>query len=488
MRVVVLNMRGVFRLEIDVTVSHRIALLSFAAFLIFGRISANADVLNWQTGETIPGTEDVEPGPRGVFSTGAFPRTNLRYADFSGGLDLTGAYFEIADLSYALFEEANLTDASLDHTILTGADFNDAIIRGATFRRSGENLTFEQLASTASYEMKDLRGIEMNIDMRYWDLSGQDLRDADFFGAFLGGADLTGAIVNGMHFPWRFADAHENDTLMFSMDQLYSTASYLNKNLRRIQIVNSDLAGWDFSGQDLRCSEFQGSNFRDADLTNTDLRSADFLAAKGIDGAIFDENTIYDEWTFGPEPSFDPIAAGLTFQSSLGDFDLNDVLEANDLDMLTEMHDSDRDRGWREISQCNNSYAILKHFYLLDGIPGTEGDHRFWVHELKNTYYGDANLDGEFDSADLVQVFEANEYEDDIPNNSGWADGDWDGDREFTSQDLVLAFQDAGYEQGPRVNALAIPEPSHSAFLCVGSLLLFSLRVEHLASARKNSK
>lgn len=85
-------------------------------------------------------------------------------------------------------------------------------------------------------------------------------------------------------------------------------------------------------------------------------------------------------------------------------------------------------------------------------------DARIWIHDLKRTYIGDANLDGEFASSDLVNIFVAGEYEDDIALNSTWATGDWNGDGDFTTSDLVLAFQDGGYEQGPRI-AAAVPEP-----------------------------
>ena len=61
-----------------------------------------------------------------------------------------------------------------------------------------------------------------------------------------------------------------------------------------------------------------------------------------------------------------------------------------------------------------------------------------WVHDLRQTWFGDANLDGEFNSDDLVSVLAAGEYEDDNVDNSGWADGDWDADAEFTSADLVV--------------------------------------------------
>ena len=67
------------------------------------------------------------------------------------------------------------------------------------------------------------------------------------------------------------------------------------------------------------------------------------------------------------------------------------------------------------------------------------------VHEIIGTYYGDANLDGAFNSSDLVSVFRSGGYEDEIPGNSTWESGDWNGDGEFNSTDLVLAFRDGGY-------------------------------------------
>jgi hypothetical protein len=59
--------------------------------------------------------------------------------------------------------------------------------------------------------------------------------------------------------------------------------------------------------------------------------------------------------------------------------------------------------------------------------------------------YGDANLDGIFNSSDLVQIFQRGQYEDGRTGNSGWAEGDWNCDGEFNSSDLVLAFQTGGY-------------------------------------------
>ena len=68
------------------------------------------------------------------------------------------------------------------------------------------------------------------------------------------------------------------------------------------------------------------------------------------------------------------------------------------------------------------------------------------VRDILHTTAGDANLDGAFNSNDLIQVFQGGEYEDDQPLNSGWATGDWDGDGEFISADLIVAFQAGRYE------------------------------------------
>lgn len=59
---------------------------------------------------------------------------------------------------------------------------------------------------------------------------------------------------------------------------------------------------------------------------------------------------------------------------------------------------------------------------------------------------GDANLDGNFDSADLIQIFQSGEYEDTIAENSTWETGDFDGDLDFTTSDLILAFQKGVYK------------------------------------------
>jgi hypothetical protein len=58
---------------------------------------------------------------------------------------------------------------------------------------------------------------------------------------------------------------------------------------------------------------------------------------------------------------------------------------------------------------------------------------------------GDANLDGKFNSSDLVLVFQTGKYENTAAGIPGWQDGDWNGDGLFGTSDLVFAFQQGTY-------------------------------------------
>ncbi len=72
-------------------------------------------------------------------------------------------------------------------------------------------------------------------------------------------------------------------------------------------------------------------------------------------------------------------------------------------------------------------------------------DLRYLIEQVLGTTTGDADLDGVFNSADLVRVFAAGTYEDGVPSNAGWSSGDWNCDGDFDSGDLVAAFQAGGY-------------------------------------------
>lgn len=138
-----------------------------------------------------------------------------------------------------------------------------------------------------------------------------------------------------------------------------------------------------------------------------------------------------------------------------GDFDDDGLLTVADIDLLSE-----------------NARSTTPDLSFDVDRSGTvdHTDVATWVHDLRGTWLGDANLDGTFDSSDMVSVFQRGHYEDAESLNSGWGDGDWNADGDFTSGDLVTAFQDGGYESGER--PVALPEPSLST---LGLLLACSL-------------
>ena len=73
------------------------------------------------------------------------------------------------------------------------------------------------------------------------------------------------------------------------------------------------------------------------------------------------------------------------------------------------------------------------------------------VEDLMQTNFGDANLDGSFDSLDLIVVFAGGQYEDQA-GNATWATGDWNCDGNFDSADLIWALQTGAYSAGAQPN------------------------------------
>lgn len=146
----------------------------------------------------------------------------------------------------------------------------------------------------------------------------------------------------------------------------------------------------------------------------------------------------------------------------LGDFNDNGILDAADVDLLSE-----------EVRAGSNELA----FDLNDDHFVDQADREVWVRELRYTYFGDANLDHEFDTADLVQVLAEGKYR--TADSAGWAQGDWDGNGLFDSSDLVVALAEGGYETGPRsatAMVAAIPEPSAPLTVLMSGAALLTRR------------
>jgi hypothetical protein len=165
-----------------------------------------------------------------------------------------------------------------------------------------------------------------------------------------------------------------------------------------------------------------------------------------------DETTLYfDRSPPGADPFRGPydIWRGPILPS--GDFDRSWKLDAVDIDLLTSAV-----RG-----QNHPSAFDVDGNGLVD-----DGDRTVWIHDIRGTWFGDANLDGEFNSTDLVEILAAGTYESDV--DAGWASGDFNASERFDSGDLIDALADGGYEQGPRPAVAAVPEPASWVMLMLG--------------------
>ncbi|MCA9196668.1 MAG: pentapeptide repeat-containing protein, partial [Planctomycetales bacterium] len=200
------------------------------AVLVFITAVGQADIFRWDTGELIPGTEGIVPRAHIRLTDWNSESHNLQYADFSG-IDLKLSDMDRSWLDFADFRSANLTRAAFRGSVLANANFSQAIIDRANFSdTTSSGFTKEQLYSTASYQAKDLYRISLSFnDLSGWDFRDQDLGSTDFSGSGLANADLTGAIIVS-------ADFSDTTSSGFTKEQLYSTASYQAKDLRRIRL------------------------------------------------------------------------------------------------------------------------------------------------------------------------------------------------------------------------------------------------------------
>jgi len=238
--------------------------------------NAYSEIYRSDTGALIPGTEGITPGP-GV----QLDQRELELARLSR-IDLSGASFDHSNLQLASFWESTLTGARFDEARLYGADFFGATMRDASF--VGADLSYA-----------DLRGDLTNADFSNANLTQatiqyRTLPDGTQAGTPLYGAKFDRAVID-------FAILDRATDFGFAKEQLYSTSSYQDRNLRGIRLPRTDLRNWDFHGQDLTGawfaypeffvggSDLRGANFAGATLFNTsfpssNLSGADFAGAR----------------------------------------------------------------------------------------------------------------------------------------------------------------------------------------------------------------
>lgn len=157
---------------------------------------------------------------------------------------------------------------------------------------------------------------------------------------------------------------------------------------------------------------YPGADGRGSSLTMVDVGSSN--------PALWSESRGWRSTTGG--------TPGLADQSSSGDFDGDLRLTLSDIGMF-----------------CVGMRANDRRYDLNQDQTVNAADRDLLIDEVFRIPYGDTNLDGEFDSADLVRMFASGLYEGDKDEDATWAQGDWNCDGDVTTADLVLAMQ-GGFE------------------------------------------
>ena len=195
------------------------------------------------------------------YTNSNFASANLTNASFIDAT-LSGANFTNANLNYVSFVDALLDGANFTNSIITNTNMGKVVVRG---------FTKEQLYSTASYKNRDLTGIWLaNNNLKDWNFSGQNLTNAYFHLADLMGVDFTNSIITGAYI------GHSDN---FTKEQLYSTASYKNKDLTGVQFDDLKMNGWNFAGQNLTNASFSGTSLSNADFTDSIITGASLYFA-----------------------------------------------------------------------------------------------------------------------------------------------------------------------------------------------------------------
>ncbi len=189
------------------------------------------------------------------------------------------------------------------------------------------------------------------------------------------------------------------------------------------------------------------------------IPDGDAISVEGDeDRTIIRYSLANEDWEYGGHNQID--SAGFV-NASQNDFRLrrdSSAVDAGDPELPIDQDGSPMDLGFYSSSQAalntNDIDAVCEAIrsetddsrsdFNSDSLVDIK-DHDYLITEMMGITYGDANADGVFDSKDLVQIFQAGEYEDDIVGNSTWAEGDWNCDGEFNTSDLVAAFRAGRY-------------------------------------------
>ena len=119
-----------------------------------------------------------------------------------------------------------------------------------------------------------------------------------------------------------------------------------------------------------------------------------------------------------------------------GDFNANGALDSSDLDTLA---------GQVLLNSEDLLYDLNK-----DGTVDSN-DRSFWITDLKETFFGDADLNKEVAFSDFLSLSS------NFGKSGGWAQGDFDGDGQVQFPDFLMLSSNFGKSA---TAVASVPEPS----------------------------
>lgn len=280
-------------------------------------------------------------------------------------------------------------------------------------------------------------GVVAVAELDEWDARGRPSRDGSF-DTFLssGNFDITGAAANSLQLS--FDSGWEEDGTQTGIVSVTYDAGVTNEVLR-----------WTSDAEDANYH----SNARNEHVL---LELANPAGAQTMEVTFAVLEGGNDKWW-----AIDNVLVETDERIQIGDFNADGWLDISDINELT-----------RQAASQNHQAA----YDLTNDGRVDANDISTWMTRLANSYVGDANLDGEFDTSDFVSLFAAGTYE--TGDEAVWSQGDFNGDGRFDTRDLVVALAGGGYEQGPRAS-VAIPEPKLDARL---GLFLLAFCARYLSS------
>lgn len=185
------------------------------------------------------------------------------------------------------------------------------------------------------------------------------------------------------------------------------------------------------------------------------LSQNEHTAHFGLGSSASSVDLVTIEWTSGIVQHLHNVSANQTLEVletdtlvALGDVDFSGAIDAADVDWLrVAVAQPDLYRGLFGVDAVEAAD-------LNDDDVVSVADVEFLLHDIVGTVYGDLNLDGLVDQADMA-LWQTGFT---LPESPGYQDGDLDGDGDADGIDFLSLQMQLGYESLPVGAGLAVPE------------------------------